>query len=64
MDIIEQEIQELNADGVDFVSCGACLKDGKFIGEIYESYTKIEPPKMTWLNIILSLFYCAGCIVL
>ena len=42
MDIIEQEIQELNADGVDFVSCGACLKDGKFIGEIYESYTKEE----------------------
>ena len=44
-----------NADGIDFVSYGACMKDGVFHGEVYESYTKEEfmhvhaYPRCNWL---------------
>ncbi len=42
MDIILEEMEKLGADGVDFTSYNACLRDEKFIGEIYESMTLEE----------------------
>lgn len=42
MSVISEEMNVLNADGVDFVSFGFHLENGEPIGEIYESYSKEE----------------------
>lgn len=47
MSVISEEMNILNADGVDFVSLGFHLENGEPIGEIYESYSKGEFIKST-----------------